>query len=392
MNGLFRRETFAGFGACGLDEAGEARPLTSVQGRRPGRLRQAVRRLCPRTSGVYGMIDRAGELIYVGKAKALRTRLLGYFRPNSRDEKAGKIIRETCRLVWEPVADEFAALLRELELIRRWRPRFNVQGQPRRQRRVYLCVGRRPAPYAFVATKPPGTAAACFGPVSGMRRAGEAARKLNDWYRLRDCPQKQTMVFADQRELFPVLHAPGCIRHDLGSCLAPCAAACTQPDYAFHVAAALDFLHGRDRTPLDQLTREMTQAAADLQFERAAVLRDRLDTLEWLWRQLDRLRDAVRQSGVYAVDGAGGATWYLIRGGAVRAAIPAPADEVTREKAAMRLAEVFAADAPSSGPPRPDEVDGVLLVSSWFRRHRQERDRLLNVDVARRLAEGVVVV
>jgi len=167
------------------------------------------------------MIDAAGELIYVGKAKSLRARLLGYFRPKSRDEKAGKIIKETRRLVWELAGSEFAALLRELELIRRWQPRFNVQGQPRRHRRCYVCIGRRPAAYAFVAATPPSTAAASFGPVPGPRKARESARRLNDWFRLRDCPQKQTMVFADQGELFPLVRAPGCIRHDIGQCLAP---------------------------------------------------------------------------------------------------------------------------------------------------------------------------
>ena len=62
-------------------------------------------------------------MIYVGKAKNLRCRLLSYFRENSRDPKAGKIIQQTRRLVWEQTGDEFAALLRELELIQRLRPR-----------------------------------------------------------------------------------------------------------------------------------------------------------------------------------------------------------------------------------------------------------------------------
>jgi excinuclease ABC subunit C len=332
------------------------------------------------------MIDPNGDLVYVGKAKSLRARLLGYFRPNSRDDKAEKIIHETGRLVWELAPSEFAALLRELELIRRHRPRFNVQGQPKRHRRAYVCVGRRPAPYAFLAAKPPATALAYFGPVAGLGRSREAVRRLNDWFRLRDCPQKQTMVFADQAELFPLPLTPGCIRHDIGHCLAPCAAACARKDYAFHVQAALDFLAGKDTTALEMLERDMERAAAELLFERAAALRDRLEPLQWLFDHLERLRQAARCSFVYPVDDhGGGRTWYLIREGLVRAAVPEPTAQ-TRGALLALLDQVFRPGGPPA--PGPDEIDGVLLVAGWFRRHRDERKRVIEVEEARRTLAG----
>jgi excinuclease ABC subunit C len=381
VHGLFRREAFIGFGPCAL--SGAEAPLFTTRARRARKLRHAVREHGPRLPGVYGMLDAAGELIYVGKARSLRNRLLSYFRP-SRDEKAGKIIQEARGLVWEVTTSEFAALLRELELIRRHQPRFNVQGQPRRHRRCYVCLGRPPAPYAFVANKPTRTALACFGPVPGVRQAREAARRLNDWFRLRDCPQKQTMIFADQKELFPIQLTPGCIRHDIGNCLGPCAAACTQPDYSFHTQAAREFLEGTDASPLEILERDMNTASTALQFERAAILRDRLDSLRWLWRHLDRLRQAVRHSFVYPVSGHdGGVTWYLIRHGLVRAGVAQGASEADRHHALVRLEEVFEAGPMLPGPPGLDEVDGVLLVAGWFARHRDERQRVLEPSAAR---------
>ncbi len=386
MNGLFQREKFTGFGPHALAPAGDVPPLFLARAKRGGRLRHAVRRDAPRLPGVYGMIDGAGELIYVGKAKSLRSRLMGYFRP-SRDDKASKIIREARGLVWEVAANEFGALLRELELIRRWQPRFNVQGQPRRHRRYYICIGRRPAPYAFVTAKAPSTALAAFGPVPGMYKAREVVRRLNDWFRLRDCPQKQTMVFAGQGELFPLVRTPGCLRHDIGHCLAPCAAACTRHDYAFHVEAALDFLHGRDRSPLEILEREMNAASAALQFERAAILRDRLDSLGWLAKHLERLRHAIRHSFVYPVTGADGREiWYFIRHGLVRAAVPAPADDTSRDMARRCLREVYEGSLAAVDVPGPDEIDGVLLVAAWFRRHKEERAR--GIDTKKALARA----
>jgi excinuclease ABC subunit C len=325
------------------------------------------------------MLDVHGQLIYVGKARSLRARLMSYFVP-SRPQKAAAIVRETRRLVWEPLADEFAALLRELELIRRWRPRWNVQGQPQRQRRMYICLGRPPASYAFLAANPPKTARACWGPFPGYRRTREACDRLNDWYRLRDCPEKQVMRFADQGELFPIMHAAGCIRHELGACLAPCAAACTPKEYAYHVAGARDFLDGKDRTPLTTLQQQIAEASGQLQFERAAALLERQERLEWLWRHLERLREAKSITGIYSVAHAdGGESWYGLKHGVVRRVRRAPADPAERATAWAELARGLATDS-AMGVPALEEIDGVLLVCGWFRRFPAERERITPLD------------
>jgi excinuclease ABC subunit C len=303
--------------------------------------------------------------------------LLSYFRPRSRDPKAGRIVADTRLLAWEPALNEFAALLRELELIRRWQPRYNVQGQPGRRRRTYVCVGRRPAPYVFLAARPPARVLATFGPVPAGSQARAAIRRVNDWFRLRDCPQVQKMIFADQQELFPLPLAPGCLRHEIGNCLGPCAAACTRGDYAGHVEAVLGFLEGRDPSPLEILQRDMAAASAALQFERAAALRDKLDALRWLSKHLERLRQAARHSFVYPVESQDGTvSWYLIHQGRVRAAVPVPRDEAGRQAAAALLRTVYQT-AGVPGPLSLEEIDGVLLVAGWFRRHSSERGRTL---------------
>jgi excinuclease ABC subunit C len=326
------------------------------------------------------MLDARGELIYVGKAKCLRARLLSYFRPNSRDAKAGRILQRTRTIVWETAPSEFAALLRELLLIRRWRPRFNVAGQPSRRGRAYVCLGRRPAPYVFLARRPPAGALACLGPVPAGHTAREAVRRVNDWFRLRDCPQAQEMVFADQAELFPVLRAAGCLRHEIGTCLGPCAAACTRPAYTDQVRAAQAFLEGTDNGPLEALKRDMAAASAALAYERAAALRDRLEVLLWLRKQLTRLR-RLQQRGtvIYPVAGHDGQDlWYVIHQGRVAAALPAPRTAADHRAAARRIREVLRKDPAGTRFLPATELDGVLLVASWFRRHAAERSRLLD--------------
>lgn len=375
MKGLFSRLAFTGFGPVALH--GNPLPLHAVEAKRASRLRDKVRRACPRRPGVYGMVDPSGELIYVGKAKCLRARLLSYFRRDSRDPKAGRILESTRLLAWEYAPSEFAALLRELELIRRWQPRFNVQGQPLRRRRGYVCVGRRPAPHVFFTGRPPTTAQAVYGPVPAGPNAREAVRRLNDWYRLRDCPRLQTMVFADQRELFPVLRGAGCLRYEIGACVGPCAAACTRADYDVQVRAARRFLDGVGPEPLEALERDMAAASAALAFERAASLRDKLAALQWLHDHLARLRAAARQSFVYAPAGHDGEDWwYLVQNGRVQAALPSPCDLPGRQQAAALLDRGY--DAPTKpGPLSLDEIDGVLLVAAWFRRHAEERARTM---------------
>jgi excinuclease ABC subunit C len=320
------------------------------------------------------MIDAVGELVYVGKAKNLRARLLTYFRPRSRDPKAGRIVHQARMLIWEPATSEFAALLRELELIRRWQPRFNVQGQPRRRRRCYVCLGRRPAAYAFLSTRPSGRGLYCFGPVPASHRAREAVRHINDLFRLRDCPQAQEMVFADQRELFPLLRAAGCIRYEIRTCLGPCAAACSQAEYSAQVQAARAFLEGRDTRLLSRFQREMEQASHELAFERAAALRDKLDVMSWLVDRLTFMRRArARHSFIYPVQGhEGGVVWYLIHQGQVRAAIPAPRDDASKVQAAALIESIYRRRG-GLGLWPGEEIDGVLLVAGWFKRHPEER-------------------
>src|SRR5436309_2490526 len=154
VKALFPDRRFAGFGPSRLTPDPDPPPIHGVTARRATALRARVRERCPRRPGVYGMVDRDGRLIYVGKAKCLRSRLLSYFRAGSREAKAGRIIDHTRAVVWEFAPSEFAALLRELELIRRWRPNYNVLGLPGRQRVSYVCLGRKPAPYLFLSRQP----------------------------------------------------------------------------------------------------------------------------------------------------------------------------------------------------------------------------------------------
>ena len=384
MEGLFPCRAFVDFGPNSLGPGSEPAPLESIAAGRSAILRARLREQCPRRPGVYGMLTDKQELIYIGKAKSLRARLLSYFRPKSRDPKAGRILKHTSTIVWEYAASEFAALLRELELIRRWRPGFNVQGQPGRRQPAYVCLGRPPAPQAFLARFPPAGVLASFGPVRAGWRVREAVRRLNDWFKLRDCPQAQEMVFADQQELFPIDRAAGCLRYEIGTCLGPCLGVCARRDYMAQVRAAQRFLNGKDLSPLEVLERQMKAAAAALAFEQAAAVRDKLDSLRWLYERLGDLRRARdRQSFVYPVQGYDGEDiWYLVRAGRVMAALPAPKDAAELRLRKRVIRKTYQKKMVSAETATVDEIDGVLLVAAWFRRHPLEQDHVILPDEA----------
>lgn len=376
---LFTADPFEGFGPTRFRPADEPVVGRRVRGKRQSRLRKLVGEHAPKLPGVYGMFDDRGRLVYVGKAKCLRARLLSYFRVNSRDPKAGKILDHTRVLVWEQAADEFAALLRELELIQRFGPRFNVLGRPGMQRYHYLCLGKSPAAYIYIARRPTGGELAAYGPLVSREWSGEAARRLNDWFKLRDCPQTVPLAFSDQAELFEIDRSPKCLRLELGTCAGPCVAACSRKEYGVGVRAAKAFLDGRDGTVLREVRARMDEAAAAFEFEKASAMRDRLAVLEALDNRLTLLRQArSKHSFVYPLTGPdGGERWYLIHRGVVRAVVCTPREAPERERAAAAIADTFRDD--TDGPPAftDGQVDSVLLVAAWFKKHPEERAKLL---------------
>lgn len=382
---LFPAGVFEGFGPSPFRVADEPVVGRRLEAKRPARIGRGVRDHAPCWPGVYGMLDARGRVVYIGKAKNLRSRLLSYFRINSRDPKAGRILRHTRTLVWEQVADEFAALLRELELIQRFCPRFNVLGQPGFERYHYVCIGKKPAPYAYVAKSPTGKEHASYGPLVARWRSEDAVRRLNDWFKLRDCPQTVPLAFADQGELFEEDRAPKCLRFELGTCAGPCVGACSRKEYGDAVRSLKAFLDGRDRRLLETIRDMMDDAAASLQFEKATALRDRLQSFEWLDDRLTLLRKARnRNSFVYPLTGTDERErWYLIHRGEVRGVVAAPEDEASRKRARAAIDATFA----DNRPPLPltgTAVDSVLLVAAWFRKRPVEKARLLTAADARK--------
>ena len=340
-------------------------------------MREDVRERALDRPGVYRMLSSDGEIVYVGKSKRVRSRLLSYFRCAA-EEKGARILRDAVKIEWEYTPSEFAALLEELRLIKRFRPRFNVAMKRDGRNFCFIKLTAGAAPkLAVVRGAGHDDLSYYYGPFQGAVRVNESVRELNDALGLRDCAVDTRMHFADQPELFPIFaRTPGCIRHEIRKCLGPCVGGCTVREYDGRVALARAFLEGTDDGPMEQLRREMEGLSERLEFERAAVLRDKLHRLEALREQFIRFRFAVETlSFVYNVQGhEGDDRVYLIRRGRVRAEMSAPRTPLERAQLGRMVDEVFGRTERETAQIPTHEIDELLLLSSWFRRFPKELD------------------
>lgn len=353
-------------------------PLWRGRGDSPETLRHWVRSEAPQRPAVYGMLDATGRLIYVGKSKCVRSRLLSYFLPGNEEEKAGKIRRNAVEIVIEPQPSEFAALLREQDLIRRFEPRWNVQGMPKRQRPMFLCVGRGPAATLYVSRQPDDLAIHWAGPFWGASRLRRVAEVLQRSFQMRDCNQKTPIDFSGQLELFEQARA-GCLRREIGTCLAPCAQGCTRGAYQRQVDACIRFLDGEGEEVIEQLKQKMLVASQRLLFEDAIRLREDWKMVQWLRERIVRQQAAIRlYHGLYTLPGHDQqAIAYQIDRGQVVAAHRLPKSRSGLRQLVGRLRDGWSLPTKSARLSSGEQSEQLALVAAWFRKYPQERRRLL---------------
>ena len=352
-------------------------------------LRNELRAACPAAPGVYGMIDHAGRLIYVGVSCKLKHRLLTYFqgavkfeRPTHRDDDARKelrIARRAVRLVWEVAGHELLAQLREQELIRRFKPELNVRGR-RGRRHAYVVLSADDAPRFRVAAQLPKSSRHHWGPFPHNGRLLRAVELLNRQFKLPDCPSQTVVRFAGDGALFPIVDRPLCLRGEVDRCLAPCVGATTRTDYFAQLARARAFLDGRDDAPLVELDRGIAAAVERRNFEQAARLHEIRGDLETLRdRLLPQPHDEPR-SFVYPIARGRRTTWLLVHASSVVAARSEPTSAAAARRWLNRLG---ALDQHAVEPSDQRDAGQSRIVHAWFRQYPAELDRVQSFDAAR---------
>jgi excinuclease ABC subunit C len=251
---------------------------------------KAFVRTLPASPGVYRMMDEAGEVIYVGKARSLKARVTNYTRPEGLPTRIQRMIYATRTMEFVRTETEAEALLLEANLIKRLRPRFNVLLRDDKSFPYILIATEHEAPELMKHRGTRRKQGHYFGPFASAIAVKRTITSLQKAFLLRTCSDS-----------FYKARTRPCMLYQIKRCAGPCTGEISLPDYAELVDEARQFLSGKTKSVQDHLQRDMNAAAENLDFERAAMMRDRLSALALVQSQGDIGAKTVEEADVFAV-------------------------------------------------------------------------------------------
>jgi len=253
-------------------------------------------RLAPISPGVYRMLNAANDVLYVGKAKNVRKRLASYARLTApQPARIQRMIAATVAVEIVSTATETEALLLEANLIKQLRPRFNVQLRDDKSFPYILITGDHWAPQILKHRGAQTRPGQYFGPFASAGAVNRTITALQRAFLVRSC----TDSFFESR-------TRPCLLYQIRRCSGPCTGEIDFPGYTELVREAKDFLSGRSHAVKQQLAGEMEKASAALEFETAALYRDRLAALSAIQSQQGINPRTVEEADVFAIYQEGG--------------------------------------------------------------------------------------
>lgn len=233
-------------------------------GRKPDVGKASLAAKVPPVPGVYRFLDIRGRVIYVGKAKNLRSRVRSYFYGDERP-RLGTLVREIAKVEFEATNSEIAAEVRELELIRQHQPRYNRRNRRSGKSPVWIKITDRKIPRLVITRKADETDPPLLGPFASQKQAREVVDALRDAFPLPRCSD-------------PKKYPEGCAFGQMGRCVAPCLTD-RQAPYKRVFDHMIDRLKNDPQFIIERLEQRMASLAEDMRFEEAADLRDRIDLM-----------------------------------------------------------------------------------------------------------------
>ncbi|MGE0281253.1 MAG: excinuclease ABC subunit UvrC [Rhizobiaceae bacterium] len=255
-----------------------------------------VKRL-PNQPGVYRMLNATGDVLYVGKARSLKKRVSQYAQGRFHTNRIGRMVRETSTMEFVVTRTEIEALLLEANLIKRLRPRFNVLMRDDKSFPYILITGDHPSPGIFKHRGARSRKGDYFGPFASAQAVGRTINSLQRAFLIRSC----TDSFFENR-------TRPCLLYQIKRCSGPCTGEISPEGYAELILEAKDFLSGRSQTVKAEISAQMQAASDDLDFERAAVYRDRLAALSHVQSHQGINPQGIEEADVFAIHQEGGQT------------------------------------------------------------------------------------
>jgi excinuclease ABC subunit C len=319
----------------------------------------AIRHVCktlPIRPGVYRMLDARGEVLYVGKARALRNRVTQYTQVARLTKRLQRMVAQTRDMTIVTTNTEAEALLLEAQLIKRYRPPYNVLLRDDKSFPFILLREDHVFPRVQLHRGARRIKGQYYGPFASAGSVRNTLNSLQKLFLLRSCSDS---FFANR--------ARPCLLYQIRRCSAPCVGRIDQAGYAELVRDAKDFLGGRSTKIQQKLQGLMTDASEAMNFELAAVYRDRLRALTYVQGTQTIAAEGLGDADLFALAAKGGAMCiqaFFIRGGANwghRSFFPAHTAEVPEEEVLASFLTQFYEEVP---PPKCILLDRPLTEAT----------------------------
>ena len=314
-------------------------------------IRETVQTLSPRP-GVYRMLDARGDVLYVGKARSLKARVANYTQVAALTNRLQRMVSQTRRMEIVTTNSEAGALLLEAQFIKRYRPPYNVLLRDDKSFPFILLRADHAFPRIHKHRGARRAKGNYYGPFASAGSVNKTLNALQKLFLLRSC----TDSFFNNRDR-------PCLLYQIKRCSAPCVGRIDEDGYEDLVRQAKDFLGGKSSSVQQDLEKQMAEAAEKLDFETAAILRDRLRAATFIQGSQAVNASGVGDADVFALAAKGGqiaVQAFFIRGGqnwGHRAFFPTHTQDVDKDEVLARVIMQFYEEVP---PPRTVLVDREL--------------------------------
>jgi excinuclease ABC subunit C len=322
----------------------------------------------PDAPGSYQFRDRDGRVIYVGKAKSLRSRLSNYFaNPATLLPRTAQMVASAETVEWIQVRNDVEALMLEYSLIKQHKPRFNVRLRDDKSYPFLAVTVADEWPRAMVRRGAKAKGDRYFGPYAHAYAIRDTLDSLLRTFPIRTCSDNKFRVHAKQGR--------PCLLFHIEKCSGPCIGAVDHDAYSSLVGELVDFLDGDTAPVVRRLEADMRDAADTLEFERAARLRDRLGAVRKAIEKQQMVTERSEDLDCFGMVEdeleAAVQVFYVRRGRVVgrKGFIMDKVEDLTRPQLVADLLEQHYADAPMGVPPLiivPDEPDEAELITAWL--------------------------
>lgn len=247
----------------------------------------------PQSPGVYQYFDASGTIIYIGKAKKLKNRVLSYLNKTNQSDKTRVLVGKIHDFKYIVVESEQDALLLENNLIKKYKPKYNILLKDDKSY-PWICIKKEPYPRVFITRRFVRDGSEYFGPYTSARFAHTLIALIKSLYKLRTCHLPLNQKAIDQGR-FKV-----CLEYHIGNCIGPCVGKIRETEYNEFIVQIRNILKGNLSSVIEVMTRKMREYADALQFEKANEMKEALEAIRTYQSKSTIVRSTISDTDVFS--------------------------------------------------------------------------------------------